>query len=558
MKHKLYDIIEFETIAEMLEITRQKAGGKAAFRFKEKEIIHEVSYGEFSQDVYSLLAALAEIGITGSHIACLSENRYEWINCFLTALVSDNVFIPIDRELCFDDIINVLEHSDTEVLFCSGQYEELISDMLHGLDKIKYIISFDREKSEGSFLCFRELLERGEELTARSEQKKSELRSPDSAAMIIYTSGTTGMAKGVMLSEKNIVSCIRYGLMLCRPEGTALSMLPYSHAYEGICGILGGICSHVTICINDSPRNIATNLKLFRPTYFYTVPAFLEAMYQRALKTAERYGQKALLKSRMAAAKAVDNFKLNIIGKGLFVSLHKSLGGKTKRIYCGGAPLRHEVADFFCAAGIEVYQGYGLTEASPLVSVNPDSFNDTHTVGLPLPCLNIEIVNPARDDNGEIYIKGPTVMLGYYKEPEITAKVLSPRGWLMTGDRGHITDKGQLVITGRSKDLIILSNARIVHPEEIEGYLYKIPYIKEVVVYGIREETGIKELCAEVYIDPDKHGGDISSFSEKLQRDVARRLRRFPSYKQVARIVVRPQEFPKTSNNKIKRNELGI
>ena len=557
MKYKLYEVNEFERISEMLESSRQKAGGKAAFRFKEQDAIREISYGEFSQDVYSLLASLSELGITNTHIACLSENRYEWVNCFVTTLVSDNVFIPIDRELSFENIINVIEHSDTELLFCSAQYEELIRDMIHGLDKLKYVISFDRTEDDGIFLSYRTLMEKGEELTAGRWERTTVQRSPEDMAMIIYTSGTTGMSKGVMLSEKNIVSCICNGLRLCRPEGVCLSMLPYSHAYEGICGLLGGLCCHSTICINDSPRNIATNLKMYKPTYFYTVPAFLEAMYQRAMKTAERYGQKALMRSRIAAAKVVDNFRLNI-GKGLFASLHKSMGGKLKRVYCGGAPLRSEVADFFCAAGIEVYSGYGLTEASPLVSVNPDSFNDTHTVGIPLPCLEIEIVDPARDDNGEIYIKGPTVMLGYYKDPQLTSEVITPKGSLITGDRGRLTDKGQLIITGRSKDLIILSNGRIVHPEEIEEHLYKIPYIKEVVVYGIREETGIKELCAEVYMDPDKQGDDISLQTERLQKDVTKLLRRLPMYKQVARIVVRPQEFPKTSNNKIKRNELGI
>ncbi len=556
-KYKLYEVNNFSNISEMLENARQKAGGSVAFKYKENSDVREISYGEFAHDVYCLAEAFEELKNSSVHIACLSENRYEWVNTFLSALVCDSVFVPIDRDIPESDIINVLNHSDTELLFCSGQYEKLIRDNISSLKNLKYIISFDRTEDDGIYLSFGRLLERGESALAISGTKETAKRDPKDMAMIIYTSGTDIACKGVMLSEENIVACLKNGLMLSKPEGNCLSMLPYSHAYEAVCGILGGICSQVTVCINDSPRNIATNLKLYKPTYLLTVPAFLEAMYQRAMKRAERYGQKAILKSRIAAAKAVDNFRMNI-GKGLFASLHKSMGGKLKRIYCGGAPLRTEVAEFFCAAGIEVYSGYGLTEASPLVSVNPDSFNDCRTVGVPLPCVEVNIVDPARDDNGEIFIKGPTVMMGYYKDPQLTAEVINKQGWLMTGDRGRITERGQLIISGRSKDLIILSNGRIVHPEEIEGYLYKIPYIKEVVVYGIREESGIKELCAEVYMDPEKQSEDIEAQTEKLRRDVERRMRRFPTYKQISRIVVRPQEFSKTSNNKIKRNELGI
>lgn len=556
-RYKLYEVSDFSAVSEMLEAVRKKAGGSVAFKYKEKDTVCEISYGEFCHDVDCLASALDELNISAAHVACLSENRYEWINTFLSVLTSDNVFIPIDRDIAEGDIINLLNHSDAELLFCSGQYENLIRDNSNALEKLKYVICFDRTEDDGIYLSFRSLFERGESALAISGAKEFHDRDTKALKMIIYTSGTNSSCKGIMLSEENIVSCLKNGLMLSKPEGSCLSMLPYSHAYEAVCGILGGLCSQATVCINDSPRNIATNLKLFKPTYFLTVPALLEAMYQRAMKRAERYGQKAILKSRIAAAKAVDNLKLNI-GKGLFASLHKSMGGKLRRIYCGGAPLRAEVAEFFCAAGIEIYSGYGLTEASPLVSVNPDSFNDCHTVGVPLPCVEINIVDPARDNNGEIFIKGPTVMMGYYKEPELTAEVINKQGWLMTGDRGRLTEKGQLIISGRSKDLIILSNGRIVHPEEIEGYLYKIPYIKEVVVYGIREESGIKELCAEVFMDPEKQSEDIEAQTEKLRHDVEKRMRRFPTYKQISRIVVRPQEFPKTANNKIKRNELGI
>ena len=274
-------------------------------------------------------------------------------------------------------------------------------------------------------------------------------------------------------------------------------------------------------------------------------------------KNAEENGKKNMLKSMLMTAKAAKKLRVGA-GKGLFASLHRAFGGELKKIICGGAPLRAEVAEFFTAAGIQVINGYGLTEYSPLVAVNPDSRSDYRTVGIPLDGTEIDIVDPQRDDNGEIYVRGPGMMLGYYKNPEETARTLTEDGWLVTGDRGRIREDGRLVISGRSKDLIVFSNSRIIHPEEIEEHIYKLDYVKEVVVYGIREESGVRELCAEIYMDPDKQMGDIIEQTEILRRDITKLLAPLPFYKQVSQIVIRPQEFPKTTSNKIKRDGLGL
>ncbi|MBQ3183192.1 MAG: AMP-binding protein [Clostridia bacterium] len=557
MKHKLYETKSFDSVGEMLNIAKEKAAGHIAFRYRINDMIREVNYAEFCHDVYSLLSALRELGVDGTHIACLSENRYEWINVYLTVLCSRGVFVPVDREMTEDEIINILSHSDSEVIFCSGLYEELIRNNLDRLTGIKYVISFDRTEDEDNFLSFEELRNRGEVLFVNGSEENEEKRTSDSMCMLIYTSGTTGTPKGVMLSENSIISCVSNGLKLCKLEGSCLSLLRYSHAYEAVCGLLGSIHSQVTICINESPRAVNTNFKFYKPTYIYTVPAFLEAIYQRIWQNAEEQGKKARLKSMLAAAKTAKKLKIEA-GKGLFVSLHRAFGGALKKIICGGAPLRAEVAEFFEAAGIQVINGYGLTEYSPLVAVNPDSRSDHRTVGIPLPDTEIDIVDPQRDGNGEIYVKGPGIMIGYYKNPDRTAKVITEEGWLITGDRGRIREDGRLVISGRSKDLIVFSNSRIVHPEEIEEHIYKLDYVKEVVVYGIREEGGIRELCAEVYMDPDKQTGDIVEQTEKLRRDITELLSPMPLYKQISQIVIRPQEFPKTTSNKIKRDGLGL
>lgn len=558
MKYKPYSAYPCDSIYDMLERARNTAGTEIACKFNKKGVAVEVCYAEFCHDVSCLGQALTHLGLNGCHIACLSENRYKWINSYLTVLASKGVFVPVDRDLLEQDMISLIRHSDARVIFCSDRYEGFLRDRLDELENVEYIINFDREADDGKFLSFSALRRLGEELWARGERSYATLRrAAEDMAMLVYTSGSCDMQKGVMLSEENILSCLYEAAKLCRLEGRGLSMLRYSYCYEAICGILGSLYSRTTLCIHDVNENIGTSLKLYRPQYIFTVPALLESVYRSAMGQVKKSGKLELMRGIVSLAKTAKKLKLPL-GKGVLVSLRASMGGELKKIICGGAPLRSEVAEFFELAGIDVIQGYGLAECSSLVSVNHDKQNDCHTVGLPLECLEIKIADPARDDNGEILVKGRCVMMGYYKDEAETQRVLDSDGWLVTGDRGHITAEGRLVITGRSKNLIALSNGRIVHPEEIEEYLYTIPYIKEVVVYGIKEEGGVRDLAAEIYLDPEKQLDDLVVQTDRLCRDVASVLSKHPFYKQVSRVVLRTQEFAKTSENKIKRGELGI
>ena len=226
---------------------------------------------------------------------------------------------------------------------------------------------------------------------------------------------------------------------------------------------------------------------------------------------------------------------------------------------CGGAPIRPEIGDFFDAIGIDLINGYGITECSPLVSVNPDTFNDCRTAGLPLPCCSVKIDDPSPEGIGEICVKGDIVMLGYYKEPEKTAEVLSEDGWFRTGDYGKLNEKGQLLITGRKKNIIVLSNGKNIYPEEIENYIMNVPYVKEVVVYGLKNEYGDEtKLCAEVFLNAEKlEELHITDPVESLKKDIAKACEHLPMYKKVAQIVIRSKEFDKNSSNKIKRQNIG-
>ena len=545
----LNEVTPVSSVRELLEIAKREAGEQIAFKHKENKEVKEVTYNQFYEDVFSLGTALSDLGISKTHVACIGENSYRWINTYLSVLRSDNVFVGIDKELPAKDFLHILQESDSEVVFYGKKFEDVLHENLDSLSKIKYFIGIDRDTDEGNFLSFDLLREKGRKLYKGGNTSFVDMASVyEELKMLIFTSGTTGLAKGVMLSEKNIISIVYHGLRVSTIYDTGLSLLPYHHAYEAVCGILVGIHKHSTICINESLKAVAKNLALYKPSYMYVVPAVATALHSNIIRTAQKEGK---LKALMLLTK-VSNFlrKIGIdVRRKAFSSIHNALGGRLIKVVCGGAPVPEETARFFDSIGIMLLNGYGITECSPLVSVNADYDNDYRTVGYPLPCLEVKIVDKDEDGIGEICVKGDTVMLGYYKMPEKTAEVLKD-GWFYTGDFGYLNEKEQLVITGRKKNIIVLSNGKNIFPEEIEGYIEKILYVKEVVVYE-SEDNGQKVLCAEVYPDKDLMGNsDINS-------DICEVLKELPSYKQISKIVFRDTEFVKNASRKILRSEIN-
>ena len=360
------------------------------------------------------------------------------------------------------------------------------------------------------------------------------------------------MAKGVMLTENNLISCVYYGLQVATVYDRCLSVLPYHHTYEGVAGILVALHHHSTICINDSLKNVLKNLQFYKPDYIYIVPAFAELFYKKIISNAKENKKYGIMKTMIVVSNALRKIGIDV-RKKLFKAVHDAFGGNLREIVCGGAPIRPEVGKFFDDIGIDLLNGYGITECSPLVSVNRPYFNDCRTVGVVLPCCEVKIVNPDEDGNGEVHVKGKIVMLGYYNDEERTNEVLKD-GWFNTGDYGNINKKGQLSITGRKKNLIVLNNGKNVFPEEIEAYVARVPYVQEVVVRGIKEDGREVGLQAEVFLNQDmvKSMG-IEDVHEALKKDISNVTKELPVYKKVTDIKIRENEFVKTTTNKIKR-----
>ena len=544
-KKELEPIKPFSSIREMLMMAVNEDGEKIAYKFKNPDgTVREVTYIEFYQTVEALGASLTEMGLGSSHIAIVSENRYDWIVAYLTVLQSAGVFVPIDRQLTTKEKLHLLTDSESEAVFFSKQYLTWFVENKASMPNIKAFICFDIDKDTDGIISYKRLIAEGAKLdkTAYDSLKSNE----NELKMLVYTSGTTGIAKGVMLSEHNLVSGVYYGLQVSRIYDTALSILPYHHTYESVCDILVNIHSHATLCINSVMRELVSDMQLYHPTNIYIVPAIAEFIYFLIMKNLKEKGKLKTFKKGVKISKAALRLGIDIRPK-LFAELHNLFGGKLRKIVCGGAPIRPEMGEFFNDIGIPMTGGYGITECSPLVSVNDESSNDFNTAGHRLACLQWRIDEPNVEGIGEIAVKGDVVMLGYYKMPDKTAEAIRD-GWFFTGDYGYITPDDQICITGSKKNIIVLSNGKNIYPEEIENLIMNIDCISEVVVRGLKNSKGDEHaLEAEVYLNEEKNESEVKAL-------ISEALAELPNYKKITKVVIRKEPFPKTTSNKIIRN----
>lgn len=543
VKYDYYDVKMVSSIEEMINLALKECPNKVVYKYKVGDEIRSMTYEAFISRVYSFGAFLTAKGESAGHIACLGANSINWITAYFTALRSSGVYIPMDKELPERDILHLLNDSKATVLFYDKRYEKMLIENRDTISGVKYLIGFDREETEGDFYSFTKVLEEGAALD-KSEYLACK-SDPNAMKMLVYTSGTTGMSKGVMLSEKNLVSCVCYGLQVSTVFDVGLSVLPYSHTYESVADLLVSFHHHSTLCINESLKAVLKNFQTYQPEYVYIVPAIAELFVSRINREIEKKGKAAMFGKLIKFSNMLR--KVGIDKRRLFFStIHETFGGKLKKIVCGGAAIRPEVGEFFDNIGISLINGYGITECSPLVCANHDAANDYHTAGIKLRCIDWRVDEPNEEGIGEICIKGDTVMLGYYNRPDLTAEVIKD-GWFYTGDYGYINDKEQLVICGRKKNIIVLDNGKNIYPEEIEGYIQSIDYISEVIVMGENSESGnAKALIAEVFLSENKSASEVMSAIRNACKEL-------PIYKQIANVKIRDKEFEKTTSNKIKR-----
>lgn len=558
--HKCEEVTNFK---DMLDRSASIYKTRTAFKLKDENgNIYNKTYEELKKEVTALGTNLIEKGLLNKRIAVIGKNSYKWAISYLAASIV-GIVVPIDKELHSDDVINFMNASNSECVLGDDKNLKAISQNIEKLEnKNTIFINFDDKKQDEKFLSFTLEMKAGEALVQSGNTKFEEIKiEPDELRILLFTSGTTGNAKGVCLSQRNICSNIlsTYGIVKVKRSDLFFSVLPMHHTYECTLGFLLPLYSGASICYCEGLRYISSNMMEYHPSVILCVPLLLEKMYQKIIKSM----QKALPEKYTKNLKENENIidKLPFYLKGIVKSkVRNTLGGRLRVFIVGAAAVNPEIADMFDKLGLNSLQGYGLTECAPLVAGNTDFFKRNDSAGLPIPNVEYKIENPNEEGVGEIIVKGPNVMLGYYNMPEETEKVLKD-GWFHTGDLGKIDENGFLYITGRCKSVIVTKNGKNIYPEEIEAYLNDNPLISESLVLGVQKEND-DETYVNAQIFPNIEAitellkGTVPTKEEikKIMSDVVANVNsKIPNYKHIKNFIVRDKEFEKTTTQKIKR-----
>lgn len=560
LKKKYHKCEEITNIKEMLERSEYIFKMRVAFKLKDKDgNIYNKTYQELASDVKALGTSLIEKGLLNKKIAVIGKNSYKWAISYLAASIV-GVVVPIDKELHSDDVINFMNISKAEcILGDSKNFKQIVEDFNKLENKNTIFVSFDKEMKDDKFLAFDVELNSGKKLLKDGNVKFDEIEvNPDEMKILLFTSGTTGNAKGVCLSHRNICSNIlsTYGIVKVKRSDLFFSVLPLHHTYECTLGFLLPLYSGASICYCDGLRYISKNMLEYHPSVILCVPLLLENIYKKIIKNMKTSLPEKYTKD---VENPIDKLPF-FIKKIVKNKVKNTLGGRLRVFIVGAAAVNPEIANTFDKLGLNSLQGYGLTECAPLVAGNTDFFKRNDSAGLPIPNVEYKIYNPNDDGDGEIIVKGPNVMLGYYNMPDETEKVLKD-GWFHTGDIGKIDENGFLYITGRCKSVIITKNGKNVYPEEIESYLNDNPLISESLVFGVQKEndddTFVKaQIFPNIEAITEYLKGTVPTKEEikKIMSDVVSSVNsKIPNYKHIKSFVVRDTEFEKTTTQKIKR-----
>lgn len=554
------DVLEVRDLKDMLNKTKKLYADRPCYTIKTEEGEYKsYTHGEVRDMIDYLGTALISLGLKDKRIAVIGENRYEWELAYLSVACGTGIVVPLDKSLPANELEDLIERSEVEAIFYTKKYQETVEKIKYNeKNKLKHLISMDSDIHKEGIYSQKELIEKGKELVEAGNREFIDAKiNPEIMDIMLFTSGTTSKSKVVALSHKNLVSNLMDCAHVIDLDSTdrVLSFLPLHHVFECTVGMLLSLYLGANRFFCTGMRHIVENLNEYKITFTSFVPAIYEAMHKNILKTLEKQGKLEAVRKLMEANKN----KTMAEKKEIFQDIHNIFGGNIKMYISGAAALDKEVEEDFRAWGINLCQGYGLTETSPVIGVEYRENFRVGSIGQALPHIQARIDNPNDEGMGELVVKGPNVMLGYYNDEEATKEVMED-GWFRTGDLAKIDKDGYIFICGRKKSVIVLKNGKNIFPEEMETLVNKIEGVKESFIFGKQQSDDKDDIKINVKIIFDR---EVMKEAYKVETDeeiynvLADKIKEInqimPKYKAIRGILISEEPLIKTTTSKIKR-----
>ncbi len=561
----VYEAQKVESFKDLLKNVEEKYPENIAFKYKKnpeskKPEYIEKTYKQYVQDIKALATSLLELGYKGKKIVIIGNNRYEWCTTYMAVTTGEMIIVPMDKALPDNEIENLVQRSGADAVIFDKKYMDIMLKIKENKEiAANTLICMDNVEQPG-VEKYSELLKNGYELLEKGSKKYEEVKvDPKEFSILLFTSGTTSAPKGVKLSQSNICANISAFTSWVKiyPTDTLLSFLPIHHTFECTITFLYGTYSGATIAFCDGLKHIQKNMQEYQVTILVAVPLVLETMHKRIQKAIKDQGKEKLISNVTKISNALLKCHIDL-RKKIFKQILDNFGGKLRVVLYGAAPMNRDTIIGFNNMGVELIQGYGLTETSPVISAETDKEKRPGSVGLVFDNLEVKINEPNEEGIGEIFVKGPSVMKGYYENEEATKKAFDKDGWFKTGDYGYLDKDEFLYVTGRKNDIIVLKNGKNVYPQEIEFLINKLHYVKESLVYQREQSKTDTMLCAKIVYDKDVIEKELGKKSEKeykniIWNEIKEINKSLPTFKHIKKIEITTEEFEKTTTQKVKR-----
>lgn len=567
-----YETTNYKTVKEFFTKSINEFSERPCILEKpdHKEPYKTYTYKEFGDDVIALGTAMIKLlNLKDKKVIIIGETQYDWYISYMAMLTGVGIAVPVDRELPLNELENVVRRSRASAIIYSPKKEDDVKKIRETIPEVEYFIEMKSDKDlDGKDVGINYLIDNGKRIVNSGDNSFMDIEiDPEEFKVLLFTSGTTSNSKGVMLCNRNLAENINAvsAYVKLYPTDRFFSVLPLHHTYESTIGFLLPIANGASIAVCEGLRYIVPNLQEAKPTAVLTVPLLVESIYKKINETIKKSHKEKLVNSMIHITNGLKSVGIDI-KKKVFKEIYDNLGGNIRIIVSAAAPIDKKVGNWLEDIGILFLQGYGLTETAPIAALTPDYKPMVGSAGKAVVQAQIKVDNPNENGEGEIMIKSPTLMLGYYEDEEATREAIEPDGYFHSGDIGYINEEGFIYITGRSKNVIVTQNGKNIYPEEIEMLLDKIPEIKEVMVYGKAPEgeeakrKDDKELIITARVIPDREKveelhGNISD--EEIKKIIWEQIKgvnkKLTSYKAVKSLELKEGEFEKTSTMKIKR-----